>query len=116
MVISLLYYFGYITITGNKLGKITYEIPNKVIEKIFYDYFLYILEQDSIKFEDNKIDDAVLEIATTGNITKLTKMVEKDLSKSSNRVLSNFSEKNIQVIYSVLLSTRDVFIIYNEYE
>lgn len=116
MIISLLYYFGYITITGDKLGKITYEIPNKVIEKIFYDYFLYILEQDSIKFEDNQIDDAVLEIATTGNITKLTKMVEKALAKSSNRVLSNFSEKNIQVMYSALLSTRDVFNIYNEYE
>ena len=70
----------------------------------------------TIEFSDNIVDDAIYEMATTGKIKIITRMVEKVLAKSSNRVLENFSEKNIQVIYSALLSIRNVFNVYNEYE
>ena len=116
IIVSLLYYFGYITISKKELGDLVYVIPNKVIEKVFYDYYVYLLKQDKIEFSDNIVDDAIYEMATNGKIKIITKMVEKVLAKSSNRVLENFSEKNIQVIYSALLSIRNVFNVYNEYE
>lgn len=49
-LISLLYYFGYLTIKSDieNINYITFIIPNRIIEKVFNGYFVTILNDNNI--------------------------------------------------------------------
>ena len=44
-MISMLYYLGYLTISGELIGMPELTIPNKVIKEIYADYFMQLVSQ-----------------------------------------------------------------------
>ncbi len=117
-VISLLYYFGYITICGYEENSpliLKYKVPNKVINKIFNDYFSDILKEDNIDISLVPIQVITDELMKYGTIEKVTEYVSNILNQSSSRTLINFDEKYIQLIYFVLLSSSLFYSTYIEY-
>ena len=46
-LVSMLYYLGYLTISEEKLGRAELKIPNKVMEEIYSEYFMKILDEEA---------------------------------------------------------------------
>jgi len=46
-MISMLYYLGYLTISGEELGMPELTIPNKVMKEIYADYFMQIMNKEA---------------------------------------------------------------------
>ena len=99
-LISMLYYLGYLTITGEFLGKPELKIPNKVMKEIYSEYFIQILKKNTdIELDERTLNVILEEIATRGEINKLTELVEKYLSNLSNRDYQRFDEKYVKLIF-----------------
>jgi len=115
-IISLLYYFGYLTIGEvNIVGGVKFIVPNYVMKMTYGNYFLKILSDFEIRVNREKINDALLEIAETGKIEKITEYVSEVLSMHDNRFFMNFDEKYIQSLYFSLLQDNTAMNIYIEY-
>ena len=54
-MISMLYYLGYLTISGEDLGKPELTIPNKVMKEIYASYFMQIMEEEANFKIDNTL-------------------------------------------------------------
>ena len=116
-VISLLYYFGYLTIKEVSFGSnVIFEIPNYVMNTLYTNYFLELLEEANplITFDDSS--SYLKEIILDGKIEVISKYVERILKLSDNRIFMKFDEKYVQLIYFSLLINRGEFIAYNEYQ
>ena len=46
-LVSMLFYLGYLTIAGEKLGRAELKIPNNVMKEIYSDYFLKMIDQQA---------------------------------------------------------------------
>ena len=115
-IISLLYYFGYLTIKEPSVGNnVIFSIPNYVMNELYTNYFLKILRDINIGIESSIIGDSLREIIYEGKIDKITKYVSNILKLSDNRIFMKFDEKYIQLLYFSLLIGNKEFFIYNEY-
>ena len=56
-MISMLYYLGYLTISGESLGMPELRIPNKVMKEIYADYFMQLMEKEA----DFRVDSSVIQ-------------------------------------------------------
>jgi len=100
-VISLLYYFGYLTIEGANENKMLFTIPNRVISDVIDDYFNNLMDENNIIINTEVLYNAIEEMASTGKINTLNKLVVNTLEESSNRLLMNFDEKYVQLMYRI---------------
>ena len=116
-IISLLYYFGYLTIKDSSYGNnLKFTIPNYTMTELYTNYFLSLLQTyNKININGNITDYFLEEIINEGKIERITKYIEEILVLSSNRTLINFDEKYIQLLYFSLLIGKKEFYIYNEY-
>ena len=115
-IISLLYYFGYLTIKAKNFGgTLDFCIPNQMMKELYSNYFIKILSSIPVVFDDNKRVEAIKEIVLEGNLDKISKYVETILKKSDNRIFMKIDEKFIQALYFGLLINSSEFRIYNEY-
>ncbi len=116
-VISMLYYFGYLTIDSyNRIDKeIVFKIPNKGINQIYNDYYLAILREYNINLEMDKIKVEVREIINDGKIELLSKYISESIKNASNDIYIGFNERSLQLMYYSALSQYDVFNTYFEY-
>jgi len=115
-IISLLYYFGYLTINKEDMsGDLVFRVPNNVMNDVYNEYFLSLLSDINIEIEDKLLREAVNEMIQFGSIDKLTNYVTEILKKSDNRMFMKFDEKYIQATYFALLQQYKKFKIYNEY-
>ena len=102
--ISLLYYFGYLTIKKETLGgMLVFEIPNYVMQELYANYFLKLLRDININIDDNQMIVSLEEIEYEGKIERISKYVEDILKLSDNRIFMKFDEKYIQLLYFSLL-------------
>ena len=101
-IISLLYYFGYLTIKEIDDLDIVFKIPNKAMKNTYSNYFTKILSE-YIDIDTNRIRECIKEIAETGEITKVTNYVQDILKETSNRIFIKFDEKYLQLIYYDIL-------------
>ena len=117
-IISLLYYFGYLTIDKCDIydNSIIFRMPNRVISELYYNYFEEILSDINVNIDNSIIGSSVREMAETGRIDILTNYVSEILKKSDNRIFMKFDEKYIQTIYFALLISNRLFNSYNEYQ
>jgi len=117
-IVSLLYYFGYLTIDKKEIydNSIIFKIPNRVMNEIYYNYFEKILKDINIIIDDSIIRESIKEMAEYGTIKILTDYVSEILKKSDNRIFMKFDEKYIQTIYFTLLISNRLFNTYNEYQ
>lgn len=115
-IVSLLYYFGYLTIKEIGIGNtIIFKIPNYVMKELYSNYFLKLLRDNDIKVDSNIIIECIKEIIFEGKIDKISNYISEILKYNDNRVFRNFDEKYIEVLYFGLLTGKREFTIYNEY-
>ncbi len=114
-LISLLYYFGYLTIGENSFMGIKFKVPNKVMKEAYNNYFIELLKMVNVQIDTNKMNTIIEEIVTENKIEKLNKYVEEILKLSDNRIFMKFDEKYIEVIYFSLLMKNNYFDVYTEY-
>ena len=98
-MISMLYYLGYLTISGELVGIPELTIPNKVMKEIYANYFMQIMEEEANFKIDNTTNNEILrEIAKEGKIDKMVETLKIYLNNLSNRDLIKFDEKYIKLI------------------
>ena len=115
-IVSLLYYFGYLTIEREVIGgNILFKIPNYVMNELYSNYFLKILRDININIDSSIISESLKEIVYEGRIDTISKYVSDILKLSDNRIFMKFDEKYVQLLYFSLLINKKEFYIYNEY-
>ena len=116
-IVSLLYYFGYLTIYKDSYGKnLIFRVPNNIINEVYNGYFISMLKDIDINIKKDKIIEIIKEIVETGKIDKVSEYVSEILKLSDNRIFMKFDEKYIQLLYFSLLIGNKEFSIYNEYQ
>ena len=116
-IISLLYYFGYLTIGKENIfdNSIQFKIPNQVMKETYNHYFVKILSDMKITFDSNYLRECYKELIIEGKINKITNYIKEILSKVDNRDFIQFDEKYIKLMYFTLLCGNKNFNTYTEY-
>ena len=65
--VSLLYYFGMVTIGGTYKGKMKFVIPNEVVREQIFRYLLDTYKENDLTFENYEMSDLASELAYDGN-------------------------------------------------
>ena len=114
-VITMLFNIGILTIQ-NLNGHVRFVMPNKIIERIYYQY-LSDLTQKKVDYQINsrKRTIALNKLKEMGNIENVTKLVEEFLMHISNRNLVKFDEKYVKLVYLMILAATDQFLVYDEF-
>ena len=116
-LVSMLYYLGYLTISGEVFEKPELKIPNRVMKEIYSDYFLQILSQNSnLRINESDYNEILREIALEGKIDKIIEMLEKYLQNLSNRDYIKFDEKYIKLIFYCIAMNLKIFRLKSEME
>ena len=99
-MISMLFYLGYLTISGNLVGIPELTIPNKVMKEIYASYFLQLMDQEAEFRIDNSTNQEILiQLAMEGRIDKIVEVLRIYLNNLSNRDMIKFDEKYIKLIF-----------------
>ena len=115
--ISLLFYMGFITISGRILDQLRYAVPNHVISRLYFQYFKREIEQRAqISLDSRLLAEAVRQLALHNNIAPLTEEISKVLALFSNRDFMRMDEKHIKAVILTLLYQSDVYFIRSEAE
>ena len=116
-IISLLYYFRYLTIKSAKDNvHYIFTIPNKVIKTVYSEYYLNIMNEYKIRLEDEEESDAAYSVREEGDLKKLCDYISNLLENADNRLYLNFKEKDLQIILYTLLIKYDGIDIELEYK
>ena len=116
-MISMLYYLGYLTISGELVGIPELTIPNKVMKEIYADYFMQMMNKEA-EFEiDNSTNQEILvQLAQEGRIDKIVEVLKKYLNNLSNRDLIKFDEKYIKIIFYCIAMPMKIYSVKSEME
>ena len=97
---SMLYYLGYLTISGNLAGIPELKIPNKVMKEIYASYFLQLMnEKAEFRIDSSTSQEILIQLAMEGRIDKIVEVLRIYLNNLSNRDLIKFDEKYIKLIF-----------------
>ncbi len=113
-IISILYYFGYLTIEPDIYGGYYFKIPNEVMKVLYGNYFTKKLKESGIGYDNKTISEISKELVT-GNIDKLNNYVSEVLKKLDNRDFIKIDEKGIKIIYFTMLLNNEYYNVYSEY-
>ena len=117
-LISMLFYLGYLTITGEDFGIPKLKVPNKVIKNIYADYFMQILNKEAeFTVDDEQYNAIMREIALEGKIEKIVELLHQYLNNLSNRDYQKFDEKYVKIIfYSIAMNLKTTYRVKSEFE
>ncbi|MCQ2210407.1 MAG: ATP-binding protein [Paludibacteraceae bacterium] len=65
--ISLLYYFGLLTVEGTFLNKLIFKIPNQVVREQMFDYLVRTYDEVDLRLDYYKKDELGVDMALNGN-------------------------------------------------
>jgi hypothetical protein len=99
-LISLLFYMGWITIQGIDEGLYNFQIPNRVIQELYYQYFIDIIEREhGLNPMVAKVQAALAQLSKNNNphpfLAIITDLIDKDLSL---RDALGFDEKHLKML------------------
>ena len=115
-IVSLLYYFGYLTISKDGVGNdVVLRIPNKTMKETYNNYFIKMLQDIDIVLNDNKIRESLIEIISNGEIKKISEYVSEVLTLADNRTFMSFDEKYVSLLFLSMLIGKKEFNVYNEF-
>jgi hypothetical protein len=105
-LISLLFYMGWITIKAIDEGRYVFNIPNRVIKELYYNYFIDIVERETgLNRSVSKIQTALTELSKNNNphpfLAIIKSLIDKDLSL---RDAQKFDEKHLKMLLIPYLS------------
>ncbi len=116
-MISMLYYLGYLTISGELVGIPELTIPNKVMKEIYADYFMQMMNKEAEFEMDNSTNQEILvQLAQEGRIDKIVEVLKKCLNNLSNRDLIKFDEKYIKMIFYCIAMPMKIYSVKSEME
>ena len=116
-MVSMLYYLGYLTISGESLGMPELTIPNKVMKEIYASYFMQLMDQEAdFKVDGSTSQQILREIALEGKIDKMIEVLRIYLDNLSNRDFIKFDEKYIKLIFYCIAMTLSIYSTKSEME
>ena len=115
-LVSMLFYLGYLTITGENIGFPTLGIPNKIMKELYSNYFLEVLGKDANIRVDNIYTEIATQIATEGKIDKIIELEQKYLTNLSNRDFQRFDEKYVKLIFYCIAMNLRIYNVKSEME
>ena len=99
-MISMLYYLGYLTISGELIGMPELTIPNKVMKEIYADYFMQLVSQMAeFRMNSDTNQEILIQLAKYGRIDKIVEVLRIYLNNLSNRDMIKFDEKYIKLVF-----------------
>lgn len=115
--ITLLFYMGFLTISGNIFSITTFKIPNNVIKRLYFNYFQVEIEKrEEIKFNTKNIENSIINLAIKADIQNFQKELENIWIQFSNRDMIKLEEKNVKAIILTVLNLTDFYLIKSEAE
>ena len=115
-LVSMLFYLGYLTITGDVAGYPELGIPNRVMKEIYSDYFLKILRKEINLETGENYSELATQIALEGKIDKTVELMHKYLENLSNRDYVKFEEKYVKLIFYCIAMNFKIFRLKSEME
>ena len=116
-MISMLFYLGYLTISGNYLGKPLLTVPNKVMKDIYAEYFLKILEKDTdIHINESKYNKILEEIALEGKLDTIIETMRQYMNNLSNRDYVKYDEKYVKLMFYCIAMNLNLYRVKSEME
>ena len=117
-LISMLFYLGYLTISGELLGTPELKIPNKIMKELYAEYFLESIEKNlNLRVARTNYNIMAQELAFEGKIDKVVEVLKEYLKNLSNRDYQRFDEKYVKVLfYSIVMNLKNAYWIKSEYE
>ena len=105
-LISLLFYMGWVTIKEEAEGEFIYTMPNRVVEELYYNYFIDIIEQETgLNRTVPKIQDALKCISINNDFHPFLALVKAVIDKDlSFRDAQGFDEKHLKMLLIPYLS------------
>ncbi len=115
--VSLLYYLGLLTVESSWANISTFRIPNFAVERLFYDYFLHLLQKrEKLSVQQQTLQTAMRTMALDNNPRPFFEYVEVFLQHLSNRDYREFSEKHLKVIIFTLALQTNIYFVKSERE
>lgn len=117
-MISMLFYLGYLTISGERLGRPELKIPNLVMRELYAEYFLESIQREfNLSATQSMYNQMIEELAYEGKIGPIIEVLKMYLSNLSNRDYIKFDEKYVKVLfYSIAMNLKFAYLIKSEYE
>ena len=117
-LMSMLFYLGYLTISGEEFGTTKLKIPNKVMKELYSAYFLESVEKENnFRVSSLEYSEITRELATEGKIDKMIDILKIYLSNLSNRDYQRFDEKYVKILfYSIAMNLKMAYTIKSEFE
>jgi hypothetical protein len=114
---SMLFYTGLTTVKAVLGNDWTFQMPNYVIKKLYYDYFIALQLGRDYNRLTHIIRDAIRKLVFQGQIEEFAKCVEQALEKAhSNRDNVGYNEKHLKTLVVGLLFPYESYLIRREYE
>ena len=113
--VSLLYYYGMLTITGTRGNKLRLGIPNNNVRKQYYGYLLE--EYDRIRYADHqRLDDAFDSLALDGQWQPLVNAIADEYEKTCAVRCLIEGERNLQGFFTAYLTMSTYYLTAPELE
>jgi hypothetical protein len=115
--ISLLFYFGLLTMAGEERGKTKFKIPNETVKRLYFEYIKEGYEETGIfSLDFFKYSELMTDMAYDGNWKPLFNYLTGEMkARMSLRDLMT-GEKSIQAFLVVYLGLGDLYIVHSEKE
>jgi hypothetical protein len=113
---SLLFYLGLLTIKETDLGAARLQIPNLVMNGLYFKFLLKIITREADYIPNTKhITDAMVKLARENSCTEFIAVVE-DLLHSIDRDSQRFSEAQIKIAMAAYAGISQLYLVKSEYE
>lgn len=115
--ISLLFYLGFISVERSELNDLVFSVPNHVIQRLYWDYFMTLVEKQQVSdFQTKDIKTRILKLAQENQIKPFLELIESSLKALSNRDSLNFDEKYIKALFVGFANLANIYFIHSERE
>jgi hypothetical protein len=116
-LVSLLFYMGFLTIRAKELGSFIFTFPNYVIEQLYADYFISIVdERIGLPIDNDNLNFALRELARWGTPQYLYNQITEIVEILSTRDSKDFNEMSLKAIIVSLLHQQKFYYVHSEYE
>ena len=113
--VSLIYYYGMLTIKGEEGQRLRLSIPNNNVRKQYYEYLLEQYNERSA-FDSTELDNAFDAMAFYGDWHELLRYIADAYKENSSVRSAIEGERNIQGFFTALLSLNNYYLLAPELE
>jgi hypothetical protein len=116
-LVSLLFYMGFLTVEKADLAALVFKFPNFVIQRLYADYFVSLLQKfANLPIDNSDMNASIRLLATMGNFKPFLDQVSGILKVLSNRDSFHFNEMSLKAIFVSCLYQQQFYYVHSEYE